>query len=355
MATGAKSRALAMPPSDQVALGKTHKAAIVLASLNAETASAIVNDISDAQLKIFAQAFSDLNSVSHDMMHVAAAEFIEELRQASANLEAGAKEARRVLEQLIEEERVKRIFGDEAQGDDETSIWEKLEATPNDTLAAYLQKKKPQVATAIISRLGMEKTASVLEVCESDFAKSVLFALSSKGPPPDSVVDEIGFAIEKELLANSPETAKPTGLSLVAGEIINFLPAAMRNTFLEFLMSEDPDVGKEVRKAILTFEELHARLPQNAVTILTREVDRDTLMTALKYGEKTAPETVEFILGNISKRMAEQYREDLEDMEDAPADIGDKAHRDFTSTVKRIAAEGDFELNALVEPEAEPA
>lgn len=331
---------------------KTHKAAIILASLTPETASSIVNEISDAQLRIFAQAFSDLQSISPQTLHEIAAEFVEEVNSICDNLQGGTEETRRVLGQLAEGDRIDRVFGETDESSSEPgTVWEKLEALPAETLAEYLQEKKTPVAAAIISRLGVEKTACVLEVCESDFSKKVLFILSSKGPPSDEVVDEIGVVVEEELLTSSGTDPKPVGLGLLVGEIINFLPPTKRDAFLDYLNEEDPDIGSEVRKAILTFEELHARLPANAITVLTRDVDSEILMQALKFGEKTAPETVEFILSNISKRMAAQYREDIAEMAEIDESDGEKAHREFTGVVKRLAAEGEFVINPL--PEAD--
>ena len=73
-------------------------------------------------------------------------------------------------------------------------------------------------------------------------------------------------------------------------------------------------LGRQPVKSVITFEELYRRLPEAGVPIIMREAERSSLLAALRYGEANAQETVDFLLGNISKRMAEQYREELAEM-----------------------------------------
>lgn len=339
---------------------KAHKAAIVLASLSAETASAIVDDISDAQLRAFAKAFSELKSVSPQLLQAIAEEFLAEINHVDNDLAGGVDEARRVLGMMTEEERANRILS-ELAGGGSSAVWVRIEKIEDQVLADYVQAQRMPVAAAILSKLSFEKTAQVLNHTEGDYAKQILLELARKQPPSADALDAIASVLEEELLKpavgagdaeseDGEDEAKPkSNAGAVVGEIINYLPGAKRDAFLEHLKEADPEVGAEVRRAILTFEELHARMPANGATAVLRDLDREVLLAAIKFGETNAQQTVEFLFGNISKRMVEQYKEELAEME-PPSEIdGETAQREVTSVVRSLVRQGEFKLIPLKE------
>ncbi len=344
---------------------RSHKAAIVLASLSAETAAAIVEQISDAQLKSFAKAFCELKSVPPQLLHAVAEEFLSEVTKPNNDLAGGAEEARRVLGLMTEEDRASRILSDlTGGGDGGSSVWERVGNVEDATLAAYVQKQRMPVAAAILAKLSHEKTAAVLNEAEEGYAKKILLELARKKPPSSAALEAIAQVLEEDLLKPAPgasgddedtsESEKPGAgnAGAVVGEIVNNLPGAKRDAFLVHLQETDPEVGMAVKKALLIFEDLHERVPANGAPALMREIDRETLLTAIKHGEKNAAETVKFLFGNISKRMVEQYKEDLAEMDAPPEAVGEAAQREITSAVRRLVREGEFKLNAIKEEDA---
>ncbi|WDI31531.1 FliG C-terminal domain-containing protein [Hyphococcus flavus] len=346
---------------------KSHKAAIVLASLSAETAAAIVEDISDAQLKAFAKAFCELKSVPPQLLQAVAEEFLSEITKTDNDLAGGADEARRVLGLMTEEDRAERILIElNGGGDAGGNIWERVEKLDDEVLAEYVQKQRMPVGAAILAKLDYEKTASVLNAAEDGYAKQILIELARKKPPSPAAIEAIAQVLEEDLLKPAPgaaeeeegdgedgEEKKDTGAGAVVGEIVNNLPGAKRDAFIAHINETDPEVGAAVKKALLIFEDLHSRVPESGAPAVMRDIERETLLTAIKHGEKNAPETVAFLFGNISKRMVEQYKEELAEMDEPSETDGEAAQREITSAVRRLVREGEFKLNAIEEPEGE--
>ncbi len=334
--------------ANEVWITKAHKAAVILASLSAETAKAIVNDISDAHLRAFAKAFSELKSVPPQLLEAIANEFVEEVQDSGASFAGGIEEARRVLGALTEEERINRVLS-ELAGGGTGSVWTRINDIDDKMLADYVQTQRLSVAAAIVTKLTFQKTADVLAHAEPAFSQKVLLELARRSPPGNAVINAIADAINEELLA--PLAARPStsNAGATVGEIINCLPAAKRDAFMGHLCDVDPEIGEAVKKAILLFEDLHLRLPESGVPVIMRELDRDVLLAALKYGETNAAETVEFLFANISKRMASQYREDIEELDELTESEGEKAQRAFTSAVRGQVSAGEIKLNAVVE------
>ncbi len=351
---------------------KSHKAAIVLASLSAEAAASIVDDMSDNELRIFAKAFSELKTVSPQTLQAVAEEFLEQVTHANHDLSGGADETRRVLGLLAQEERVARILSDVGGGESgeggSSAVWPRIEKIENDRLAEYVQAQRMPIAAAILAKLSYEKAAGVLDLTEGDYHQKLLVEIARKKPPSGEALDAIANVLEEEFLkpvagASTEEEGEEEGeapkpknnAGAAVGEIINFLPGAKRDAFLEHVKAADPEIGAEVRKAVLTFEELHARMPASGATALLRDLDREVMLKAVKYGEVNAQETVEFLFGNISKRMVEQYKEELAEMETPNETDGETAQREVTTAVRALVSAGEFKLIELKEEEAAEA
>lgn len=346
---------------------RAHKAAIVLASLKAETASAIVEELSDEEMKIFARAFGELKSVSPQLLEAVAAEFLAEVQAPPSGVLAGGEdEARRVLAMMASEERAERIFSDVSGGGagGGGAVWARVEKVPEEELAQYVQAQRMPIAAAILAKLDYEKTANVLNLAEDGFAREILLEIARKQPPSGEALDAIAAVLEEDLLKAAPGAdapadgeegdgdgggAKAGGAGAQVGEIINCLPSVKRDAYLDHLKTTDPEIGAAVRKGVLTFEELHGRLPASGAPTVLRDIPRETLLKAIKYGEINAQETVDFLFGNISKRMVEQYKEELAGM-DAPSETdGEAAQREVTAVVRDLARRGEFKLNPLPE------
>ena len=342
---------------------KAHKAAIILASLSAESAAAIVDEMSDDELRNFAKAFSDLKTVSPQLLEVVAEEFLAAASSPEQNdLAGGSDEARRVLTLMAKEERADRILADMGGGG-ESAVWSRVEKVEDEELAQYVQAQRMPIAATILSKLSYEKTAAVLNLAEAEYAQKVLLEIARKKPSSPDALEAISNVLEEELLRAAPSAAEDEdgdeepapaaakgNAGAKVGEIINYLPGVKRDALLEHFKEADPEVGAEVRRAVLTFEELYVRMPASGATALLRDLDREVLLKAIKYGETNAQETVEFLFGNISKRMVEQYKEELAEMETPSEEDGEAAQREVTSVVRQLVNDGEFKLVPLKEP-----
>lgn len=347
---------------------QAHKAAIVLASLSAEAAASIVEEMSDDELRNFAKAFSELKTVSPQLLEAVAEEFLTAASDPEqSDLAGGSDEARRVLTIMAKEDRAERILADMGGGGD-SAVWPRVEKVEAEELAQYIQAQRLPIAATILSKLSYEKTAAILNLAEAEYSQKVLLEIARKKPSSPDAMEAIANVLEEELLKaapaggdedededeDAPAAASPKGnAGAKVGEIINYLPGAKRDALLEHFKEADPEVGAEVRRAVLTFEELYTRMPASGATALLRDLDREILLKAIKFGETNAQETVEFLFGNISKRMVEQYKEELAEMETPSEEDGETAQREVTNTVRQLVNAGEFALVPLKEPEEE--
>ncbi len=157
-------------------------------------------------------------------------------------------------------------------------------------------------------------------------------------------MDRIGLALAAQL-HDVPETAFAEGAVERVGAILNSSPAATRDDVLVGLEETDQDFAALVRRAIFTFVHITERV--NAVDIprVIREVDQPVLVTALAAASAgdLAP-VAEFILENMSKRMAEAIREEMQELGRVRGRDGEEAMTTVVNAVRTLEAAGEITL-----------
>ena len=111
---------------------------------------------------------------------------------------------------------------------------------------------------------------------------------------------------------------------------------------LEGLEQQDEAFAKEVRKAIFTFANIPTRIDPRDVPKITRGLDQAVLVTALAAAAATgSEEPTDFILGNISKRMAEGIREEIKELGKVKEADGEVAMSAVVAEIRELEAAGE--------------
>jgi len=327
-------------------LTPAQKAAVILASLGPEVAGPVMQAIGDRHLLAFVDAIGRLKSVPAGVRQQVVVEFIAEVDRRKGALPGGADEARRILTALGDEERIARILGDRAaSGDIATgSVWTRLEAAPDEPLVNYLSSLRAATAALILRQLTPDKIASVMTVLEPAAGREILSALSRETQAPGELIEALADAIDTEFLQPFEKKPKKAKVSEIANDVLGLLSADKREDLLKHLETEDPEAAAEIKSALITFEGLPDKLDEAGAAALLRGVERQSLLVALVHGEKNAPQTVAFLMGNVSKRMAEQYTEEMKEMRDVSEADGETAQRKICSEMRRLVRGGEITL-----------
>ncbi len=114
-------------------------------------------------------------------------------------------------------------------------------------------------------------------------------------------------------LIPDPSRAFSDGPVTRVGAILNYAPASVRDEVLAGLESEDQGFAEQVRAAIFTFANIPDRVAPRDVPRIQRDLDADDLTTVVAAATGEDVKSVDFILENISKRMAENIRDEAKE------------------------------------------
>ena len=218
-------------------------------------------------------------------------------------------------------------------------------------LRPVMENESTEVAAVVLSKLNVPKAAELLGAIPGLRAREITYAVSQTSGVSPSAVDHIGLSLATQL-SIVQVMAFDEGPVERVGAILNSSTTLTRDDMLEGLQETDETFATAVRKAIFTFANIPARVVARDVPRILRDVDPDELVLTIS-GAKVAgmQASADYILENMSARMATQLREDVEEVGTPKAALAEAAMGNFVNAIRELEAAGEITL--LVEEEAE--
>ena len=344
--------AVSLPPlssAPPLQLSQREKAAIIVRFLLNEGADLSLSDLPDDLQADLALVMGKMRHVDRQTLATVVMEFASELEAVGLCFPRGLSGALSALEGQISPvtaQRLRKEAGVRLAGDP----WNRLRALSVDALIEIVERESTEISAVLMSKLDVSKAAELLGELPGDRARRITYAVSLTGGITPEAVERIGLSLACQL-EDAPARAFEKGPDSRVGEILNYSAAATRDDVLSGLDETDEHFASAVRKAIFTFSDIPARLVERDVPNVLRDVPQDVLVTALAAAkdEATKP-TVNFLLENISARLADQIREDMEDRGTVTPKDGEAAQTQVVGVIRQQAEAGDIQLN---EPEEE--
>lgn len=228
--------------------------------------------------------------------------------------------------------------------------WVRLRALPAEELATMISAESTEVAAILLSKLDVPKAAELLGQLPGPLARRITFAISQTGSVTPEAVDRIGLSLASQL-DQRPVLAFDDGPDERVGAILNQSAAVTRDDVLSGLDESDADFASSVRKAIFTFAHIPARLAARDVPKVIRVADPGDLVTALAAAtEGDLAAAAEHLLSNMSTRMADNLREEVEEKGAVKTADGEAAMNTVIAAIRELEQAGELVLIIPEEP-----
>ena len=343
-------RIVTVPPLPKRALTPRQKAAVIVRYLLTEGSSLPLSSLPEHMQAALAEQMGQMRLIDRATLDDVVTEFLAELESVGLAFPGGIEGALSMMDGHISHsaaQRLRRMSSTSSKIDP----WERIIALPPDRLLPILVNEAVEVGAVMLSKLPVGKAAELLGKLPGERARRVAYAVSMTGNVDPETVRRIGAALLAEL-DNQPPRAFDQGPVERVGAILNVSPSLTRDDVLQGLEAEDAAFAAEVRKAIFTFVHIPARLAPRDAPKITRLVEQPLLVTALAAatGKPGLEAAAEFILANISQRLAQGLREEI----GARGRVKDKEAEDamtaIIAAIRTLEASGEI---ALIQPEEE--
>lgn len=334
--------ALPGPPVNRPPLTRRAKAAIVVQFLLNEGAEVPLSSLPDDLQSELTQQLGRMRYVDRETLNTVIQEFADELDSVGMSFPGDMAGALSALDGKISPRtaaRLRKEAGVRQTGDP----WERINKLEEDRLAELVGGESTEIAAVMMSMIETSKAAKILARLPGDRARRISYAISMTGGVSPEAVDRIGLSLAAQLDAE-PAKAFEKKPDQRVGAILNYANSAKRDELLEGLEETDKDFAEAVRKAIFTFANISERLKKIDVPKIARDVPAETLTMAIAAARTEGDmKSVEFLLENMSKRMAGSLREDAAGLS-VNARKGELAMNQVVSAIRDLVATGEVEL-----------
>ena len=324
-------------------LSRRAKAAIVVRLLLNEGAEIPLEELPEELQVQLTQQMGSMRSVDRETVAAVVDEFADELERIGLSFPGNMAGALQALDGRISKQtaaRLRKEAGVRQYGDP----WERLRELGADALLPVLQNESTEVAAVMLSKINVALAAELLGKLPGPEARRITYAVSLTGAVTPDAVDRIGLSLLAQLDA-VPASAFDSGPVERVGAILNSTTSVTRDDVLEGLEETDAGFAELVRKAIFTFANIPQRVAPRDLPRVVREVDQSVLVTAIAGSEAAGMQaTADFILANMSGRMADQLREEADELGKVKPADAEEAMSQIVSVIRQLEASGDLLL-----------
>lgn len=331
----------AAPPPRRI-MSQKQKAAIVVRLLLSDGADLSLDRLpEDMQIDLTHQMGS-LRHIDHDTLAAVVDEFLDDLSRIGLSFPGGLEGALGLLEGAISPATVARLrkqAGFAFTG----NPWERICDLDAARLLPVLTDEAVEVGAILLAKLKVSKAAELLGMLPGDRARKITYAISLTGGIAPDIVHKIGMSLLGQLDA-LPTPAFTDGPVNRVGAILNSSPAATRDDVLAGLDETDQAFAEQVRKSIFTYGNIATRIAPRDIPKIIRDIDQETLVRALAGAGDANAATTNFILSNISQRMADNLREEMKDAGQIRPKDAEEAMSGVVAAIRALEAEGEIFL-----------
>ena len=335
-------------------LSRKAKAAIVVRLLLNEGADIPLEDLPEKLQTELTKSMGRMRLVDKDTVASVVEEFTEELERVGLNFKGGIAGALDALDGKINPHtaaRLRKEAGVREAGDP----WERIRDIGNEMLVPIMERESIEVAAVVLSKLPVKKSAEILGQIPGPKARAITYAVSQTGMIAPEAVDRIGLSLASQLAARPIRAFDEDPVDRV-GAILNSSTSLTREDVLEGLDERDEGFANAVRKAIFTFASIPKRIAPRDIPRVLRDIDQADLIRAIAGSEAAGmKDSADFILGNMSGRMADQLREEVAEVGKLKAAEIEEAMGNVVDVIRTLEANGEVILIVDDDDEEEEA
>lgn len=321
-------------------LNGREKAAILLIALGPDKSAKVFKHLQDDEIEELTLEIANMRKISSEEKDDVVEEFYQICLAQNFISEGGIGYAKEVLEKAMGSNKALEIIN---------KLTASLQVRPFDfvrkadasQLLNFIQNEHPQTIALILSYLGSSQAGQILSSLPQDKQADVAQRIATMDRTSPEIIKEVEYVLERKLSSMVTQDYTTTGGVGTIVDILNSVDRGTEKFIMETLEIQDTELAEEIKKRMFVFEDI-ITLDSVSVQRFIREVDNNELSVALK-GATT--EVKDMIFANMSKRMAEMVREDMEFMGPVRLRDVEEAQQKIVNIIRKLEEAGEIILS----------
>lgn len=313
------------------------KVAILLIALGPQKSSEVFKHFNEEEIEELTLQIANMRMVSPEEKKQVIEEFYQICLAQEYISEGGINYAKDVLERALGSDKAHNILNKLTSSLHVRPFEFIRKADPNQLLN-YIQNEHPQTIALILSYLSATQSAQILSSLPLEKQADVTRRIAVMDRTSPEVVKEIESVLESKFSNILAQDFTTTGGVQAVVDILNSVDRGTEKHIMEDLDSKDAELSEEIRRRMFVFEDIIA-LDNRSIQRIIREIDNSQWAIALKGASE---EVKELIFTNMSKRLVEMIKEDIEFM--GPVRIRDieDAQQNIVNIIRKLEEDGEI-------------
>jgi flagellar motor switch protein FliG len=328
------------------ALSSKDKAAILMITLGKEYAAKLYRYLTDEEIEQLTLAITSVRRVDSEIKDSVVDEFFEVCMAQKFVSEGGIDYAKDILDKAFGQARANELIG-KLSSVLRVRPFDFIRKADSTQIYNFLQNEHPQTIALILSYLEPKQAAPVLASLPLEKQTNVIARIANMGSSSPEYVKEAERVLEKKLASQvSGQQAFVGGVDSLV-KILNSVDRGTERHLLESLEQEDAELAEEIRNRMFVFEDV-IKLGSQAIQRVLKEIDNRDLAIALKGANK---EVTKVIFDNISKRLQDMIKEDIEFMGPVRVRDVEEAQQKIVNVIRKLDDAGEIIISRKQEDE----
>ncbi len=319
------------------ALTEAQKAATIVISLGSETAAQVYKFLSEEEIEKLTYEIAKIQKLGSEDVEAILSDFYSLCLTQKVVTEGGVNYARTVLEKAFGAqvaasllERVTRSL--------KTKAFEFIRKADYKNLMTTIQNENPQTIALVLSYARSDQASTIIAELPKDVRIEVVERIAKMDRTSPEIVNQVEKVLERKFASMvSTDFMEVGGINYIA-DVMNHIDRSSEKYIFDELYKRDAKLADEIRKKMFIFEDI-VLLDSMAIQSFLREIDSKDLVVALKGANQ---EVADIIFQNMSQRMGETVRSDMEYLHNVRMRDVEEAQQRIVAVIRKLEEEGEI-------------
>lgn len=313
------------------------KAAILLIALGPEISANVYKHLTEEEIEKMTLEITSVRKVDSQLKENVIEEFHQIALAQDYISQGGIGYAKTVLEKALGKNEAMNIIN---------RLTQTLQVRPFDfarkaepaQILNFIQNEHPQTISLVLSYLDPAVSGQILSDLPQEVQADIAKRMATMDRTSPEIINEVEQILERKLSTTVTQDYTQTGGVESVVEVLNSVDRATEKTILDALEIQDPELAEEIKKRMFIFEDI-VTLDSRAIQRVIREVENDDLLLALKASSE---EVKDVIYSNMSQRMVDNYKDELEYMGPVRLRDVEEAQMRIVAVIRRLEEAGEI-------------
>ena len=320
-----------------MALTDAQKAATIVISLGSEAAAGVYKYFSEEEIEKITVEIAKIQKLSAEDSEAILNDFYSLCLTQKVVTEGGVGYARSVLEKAFGAQ-VAATLLDRVTSALRSRAFEFIRKADYKNLLTTIQNENPQTIALILSYARADQAATIISELPNDIRIDVVTRIANMDRTSPEVISNVERVLENRFSTMiSMDFTEVGGINYIA-DVMNHIDRGSEKYIFDELQKRDANLADEIRKKMFIFEDI-TTLDSMSIQRFLREIDSKDLVVALKG---SVPDVSDMIFQNMSQRMAETVRSDMEYLHNVRIRDVEEAQQRIVGAIRRLEEEGEI-------------